>query len=132
MRRPYYLAIILYCMFIFWMSHQSHPPGSQINFEGADKMAHFMVYGILAALVSVGLHRAPEPCSIRVRIVAPILFASLYGVSDEIHQIFTPGRTFSFLDMLADALGASVAQGLCFYWFWRATGEIPAKEEGTT
>ncbi|MCF6284077.1 MAG: VanZ family protein, partial [Candidatus Hydrogenedentes bacterium] len=90
MRRPYYLAIALYCTFLFWMSHQSRPPGSQIDFEGADKMAHFIVYGILAALVSVGLHRAPKGNSALVRLHAPILFATLSGISVEIHQYFFP------------------------------------------
>ena len=131
MRRPYYLATALYCALLFWMSHQSSLPGAQIAFAGADKIAHFIAYGILAMLVSVGLHRAPEPCSIQVRMFVPILFASLYGVSDEIHQLFTPGRTFSLLDMVADTLGATAAQGLCLYWFRREIGEVPVEEEGT-
>ncbi len=131
MRRPYYLAIALYCTFLFWMSHQSRPPGSQIDFEGADKMAHFIVYGILAALVSVGLHRAPKGNSALVRLYAPILFATLYGISDEIHQYFVPGRTFSILDMVADGIGAITAQSLCLYFFKRTQASSQTKEEGT-
>jgi VanZ family protein len=34
--------------------------------------------------------------------------AALYGVSDEVHQYFVPGRTASVTDALLDALGAAL------------------------
>ena len=37
-----------------------------------------------------------------------ILLALLYATSDEIHQIFTPGRTPAVTDVLLDTVGASV------------------------
>ena len=40
-------------------------------------------------------------------VIGAVLIASLYGVSDEYHQRFVPGRMFDVLDMVADALGAS-------------------------
>ena len=33
-------------------------------------------------------------------VLAAILISSLYGVSDEYHQLFVPGRSFDVLDML--------------------------------
>lgn len=33
------------------------------------------------------------------------LVGSIYGLSDEIHQYFVPFRTFSFYDIIADAIG---------------------------
>ena len=44
-------------------------------------------------------------------VIAAVIFASLYGASDEIHQIFVPGRTPSFLDLFFDFMGA-LAVGL--------------------
>jgi VanZ family protein len=35
-------------------------------------------------------------------------------MSDELHQMFVPGRTASFDDLLADAIGAVVGASLCW------------------
>lgn len=37
--------------------------------------------------------------------IATFLFTAVYASSDEIHQSFTPGRDFDFLDILLDTLG---------------------------
>jgi VanZ family protein len=44
-----------------------------------------------------------------------ILIAYLYGISDEIHQLFIPGRTSKFTDTLIDLLGIFI--GLFFLKF---------------
>ena len=41
-----------------------------------------------------------------MRILAATVLATLYGVSDEIHQMFVPPRTPDWQDVCADALGA--------------------------
>ena len=41
-------------------------------------------------------------------VVITIVLSSLYGVSDEIHQRFTPGRDSDPLDVVADTLGGTV------------------------
>jgi len=43
--------------------------------------------------------------------IAPFCFvvAVLYGISDEIHQYFVPGRFMSFGDVFIDAVGISFA-----------------------
>ena len=46
-----------------------------------------------------------------------VLLATLYGVTDEGHQWFVPGRTAEVADLVADAVGAAVATGLI--WGWR-------------
>lgn len=35
-----------------------------------------------------------------------VLIASLYGVSDEFHQFFVPGRVASVFDVFADVVGS--------------------------
>jgi VanZ family protein len=43
-----------------------------------------------------------------------VLLASLYGVSDEAHQAFVPGRSADAVDWLADTVGALAAVTLLY------------------
>lgn len=44
----------------------------------------------------------------QMALLAAFCFTVLYGVTDEIHQIWVPGRTSDLFDALADATGALV------------------------
>lgn len=39
--------------------------------------------------------------------------AVVYSITDEIHQIFVPGRTFQIIDIAVDAFGATVGTAVC-------------------
>ncbi len=75
-----------------------------------DKIVHFSVFGLLATLVA----RAPGT---RHAWVA-VLVVSAFGISDEIRQSFTPGRSVEFADWMADTSGACFAVGLYTFWDW--------------
>ena len=62
----------------------------------ADKMVHAGLYAVLAALFYLA---GMGP-------VAAVAVTALYGITDEIHQMFVPGRSPELLDLLADLLGA--------------------------
>lgn len=47
------------------------------------------------------------------RLMIAFCLTAVYGVVDEWHQSFTPGRDTSFLDVMLDMLGAYIA--MCFY-----------------
>lgn len=84
----------------------SHQPVVVIPFGAPDYMAHAINYGVLAALFVWAL--AGGQLS---KITAPLILpaaalAILYGISDEFHQSFIPGRDASLRDVLADAVGA--------------------------
>ena len=73
-----------------------------------DGVAHALQYAVLAALLLRG---------VKVRAAAlAVLLATLYGVTDEAHQWFVPGRTAEVTDLVADALGAAVAAGVICGW----------------
>ena len=81
-----------------------------------DGVAHVLQYAVLAALLLRGLAGARwRGVGVRVAALA-VLLATLYGVTDEAHQWFVPGRTAEVTDLVADALGAAVATGVICGW----------------
>jgi VanZ family protein len=46
--------------------------------------------------------------------LAAIALATMYGVSDEFHQSFVPGRSPDRFDVVADCVGATI--GVAFGW----------------
>jgi VanZ family protein len=116
--------VILQMAIIFGASSLSDPgplPGGV-----SDKGGHLIGYVIL----SVVLLRALAGGRIagvtwRTALLA-ILGATLYGVSDEFHQSFVPGRTPDVMDIMADCAGACIGSGvgglLRFVAGWRGVG----------
>ena len=96
-----FLPAVLVASTIFWLSSQPVLPDFLPGFDGFDKLCHIAAYATLAATL---LYGARFPVGRRAWGWA--LVAVLYGVSDEFHQSFVPGRTPDLLDLLADAVGA--------------------------
>ena len=57
-------------------------------------------------------------------VLGAIVISSFYGVTDEYHQRFVPGRSFDVLDMLADAIGSVV--GACAVGAWSRIRRLSA------
>ncbi|GAB4247078.1 MAG: hypothetical protein Kow00109_23180 [Acidobacteriota bacterium] len=94
---------------IFWFSHQPDPPGADV---GPDYMLHFFGYVLFGILVGWGAtDRLQEPLMGKALGVW-WLAAAGYGLLDEFHQSFIPGRTASGQDWLADAVGAFLGLAL--------------------
>jgi len=102
---------------IFFLSHQPGDSLSLPEVPGIDKLAHLSAYGTLAGTVLFALS---ERLKIKVPLNAALVtvaFCLLYGISDELHQSFIPGRTVSGYDLLADGTGAVL---ICALWAgWR-------------
>ena len=90
---------------IFLLSHQSGDRFDFPLFPGADKIAHFLMYGSLALTIlwSHGRNGLARPGRTAV---FTVIFCLLYGISDEFHQSFISQRFMSALDLIADAAGA--------------------------
>lgn len=75
------------------------------------KMAHFTEYLILGILV---LQLLSDYTKINKRmLIVSLIICYLYAVSDEVHQIFIPGRTAKVLDTFIDGAGSLV--GITIY-----------------
>lgn len=75
----------------------------------ARKLAHFSVYFLLGFLLSVGFGKRKLFTRTSLYVV---IIGFCYAVSDEIHQIFVPGRSCQFRDMMIDTGG--VCTGILF------------------
>lgn len=106
----YQFPAMLWAIIIFIAS--SIPAAKLPNFTQTlnDKLIHGTIFFIFGLLV----YRALEPRQIAEKIEwSRLLIATsaviVYGVIDEIHQGFVPGRTVDLLDALADAVGGLLA-----------------------
>ncbi len=93
-------------------------------FYGEDKLIHATVFGILGFFVlgamkaTVDGYRAFQPW-------LAVILVTVYGVLDEFHQHFVPGRSPDIYDVMADAAGGMLGVWL-FYRFIRARHRTPA------
>jgi VanZ family protein len=95
----------------------SHTDLNTLNYV-VRKLAHFTEYAILTILGYWAWFRAlnqPSLLALRYTLGVSVLFA----ISDEFHQLFEPGRTSAFADVMIDGLGASAAALLMLKFFVR-------------
>lgn len=78
-----------------------------------DKLAHFLVFGLLATAV---LRSLPTHWQTATRLLLAAGLVSIFGALDEWHQSTTPGRVPEYADWVADTLGAIVAVLVYHYW----------------
>ena len=100
-------------MAIIWiLSSMSHPPIDVSSLPFRDRGAHFLSFGSVAFWVAHGtMATVPRAHAIRVVCFA-VLAAALWGLLDEIHQTFVPGRSPDIVDLFADTLGAILGASL--------------------
>ena len=94
----------VYAAAIFALSSIPNPPAP----PGAitDKHLHAMVYAGLALLVLRALASADASRVTRGRALGAAAIAAAYGLTDELHQWFVPGRVVDAFDLVANAVGA--------------------------
>jgi len=103
-------SLLIYAV-IFCLS--SLPP-SQLPSGIPDVIPHVGEYALLAFFL-VQVFPAPPR---RRALATAFLLALLLGLLDECHQLSTPGRLFSWLDVLYDAIGALTGLA-AFAWISR-------------
>jgi VanZ family protein len=92
----------------------SSVPGSQIPGNIWDKLAHMLVYSALGIAFTIPLSGGRWSGVGLGAAVGAIVLSLGYGISDEIHQHFTPGRTPDALDVVADTIGATAGAIVVF------------------
>lgn len=110
MRIVWGVAALLWMGVIFRLSAL---PGSAIPGHFSS-LGHFVLYAVLGGLYFMALPKK-TPGSLRWAILA-IVLASAYGVTDEFHQSFVPGRVPDVMDWLVDTAGALATVSLLTAW----------------
>lgn len=98
-RALWWTLALMWAGLIFWLSSSPDAQGAFWLIEVmpyGDKFAHAFAFGVLAFCV----HMASGKWWLALGL------SSLYGMSDELHQSFVPGRRVGFSDWIADTLGA--------------------------
>ncbi|GIN15414.1 hypothetical protein J32TS2_07700 [Shouchella clausii] len=130
-----WIAAILWMATIFLLSHQPANDSSKLSLGVLDffmqslsammpqvemhadllhtvvrKGAHFGAYFILGILMLNGLRQVGGK-GVKAAVLA-LCLCFLYAITDEIHQLFIPGRSGQFTDVLIDTAGAATGIGI--------------------
>lgn len=98
--------VVAHMALLFFAS--AAPDTGTVTESLGDKFLHIAAYAPLGFLILRAL-TGGRLANIRwPRALAAVALSVLYGVSDEIHQIYVPGRTPDSLDVVADAVGAAL------------------------
>lgn len=109
----YRIITLGWMMLIFFLSAQPSLPTPAL-FPGADLLAHAVFYAVLGVFLARSL--IPQRVMTWKRIMLVTVLVTAYGVTDEYHQLFVPGRDASGWDILADGLGGFLAAWMLFWW----------------
>jgi hypothetical protein len=116
-----WFAALAYMGGIFWLSSI---PGEELplpQFPGVDKLAHFATYAGLGVLLAFRSGLTQFLFGRRVTAwtkggwIAPAV-GILYGMFDEVHQLYTPNRTFDLMDWVTDVVGILLGFWLARKW----------------
>ena len=108
LRSPLFLwgPVVLMLVVIFGAS--SIPNLQTLPGNISDKSGHSIGYAMLGGAILRALSGGRLRGVTWSRGLVAIAVATLYGVTDEFHQLFVPGRSADRYDVLADCVGATI------------------------
>lgn len=121
------LPVVAWAGVLFWLSDQPASAfqgseafrASDIDVPGRDYLVHAGLYFVLGGLLWLWA-RLGMGLSEMLAVPVAVGFAVLYGISDEWHQSFVPGRSPDVWDVVADGAGALLASACLWtvsvYW----------------
>lgn len=134
-------ALVIACMaVIFWLSSRTADESSAqsgallewlIEHFGDNgftdfivrKLAHFLEFTGLSLLINISLRQTRGKC---MPLIAAAL-ASAYAVTDELHQLFVPGRSCQISDWAIDSCGAILGSAAFMLLYFIASAIIKRK-----
>ena len=109
----YWGPTILWMGLIYYLSSEHAVVASTVKWQdfAVHKSAHVVIYFVLAVWMYRSLKFSTPPSSRGKLFFWTVVLTSLYAVTDEWHQSFTPTRTPALRDVMFDIVGASVGAG---------------------
>jgi VanZ family protein len=89
-----------------WLSASIRPQNFGLLNNLLRKTAHLTEYAVLAVFLYNSLKPAGNPLWSRIAAIWALLASASYSITDELHQLFVPGRHASLFDCLIDTTGA--------------------------
>lgn len=115
-RKVYFVYVPLIVYWLLLLIGTSLPTDNLPSVAISDKFKHFGAFFGLSILLALTLHYQNKFLLLKKYfLAAALIITSFYGLLDEIHQSFIPGRYNEFLDWVADSLGAIAGILLVFY-----------------
>jgi len=107
------VLLVIAAIFVVSSMPERPPTPGMREFRWDDKVQHFAAYALLGALAWRALGNAVGKMR---RLCYALLIAAGYGLFDEWHQSWVPGRSCSGFDLAADTLGSAIAAFLLNVW----------------
>ena len=104
----YWLPVFVWASFIFYFSSLPEIPQPIIEIIPETLILHMIEYAIFSILLFRVFINSKNSTFRENAIHLTIIIAILYGVTDEIHQHFVPGRVFCYFDIIANSVGSAV------------------------
>ncbi len=102
----YHLPLILYAGAVIALSSVPHLNPPPIKLLAADKVAHFVEYGIFSFLAFRSFSNLGGRVTLNYAVLLSAMFLCLFAVFDEYYQRFVPGRQSDVYDFVTDSVGA--------------------------
>lgn len=94
--------VVALALAIFIESSQSKIPFLDASIVGMDKVLHFLAFFMFGVFLQLAIYGNMKGRRLALLV---ILLGAVFGLSDEFHQSFVPGRDADIFDLIADIAG---------------------------
>jgi len=102
------IAAALWGGFLFLVTSWPNPPAVEAGGFPLDKLTHFLLYAVEAVLLHRAVRWKGRSGVAMSRVMAIVGTMAVWGMLDEAHQEWIPGRRMDTGDLVADIAGAAV------------------------
>ena len=103
------LPAIIIAVTIFILSNGPQPGLPNLGIVWEDKLLHLTSYFIFGLALILFMIANFQSMSVRKIALITIIIGAFYGLSDEIHQNYIPGRHCDLFDWIADLIGVIIS-----------------------